>query len=195
MLIFEWVAPLFFIQSQITENDYAISYMGYFSITHYSVDAIVYCSLSKKLYKTQFNQQQEHCPYTLFNPSLVSIHESCIKIENFLLCWSMNTSLFLWINAHCTCNKLAVSISTWVNVFRNSTCILETMEGNVTEFMSVWNLVGYSFSSYCNREKVKLFYWKRFSSMEFHIQEYLPCTCVSHSMNRNTLGYKKAKMI
>jgi hypothetical protein len=138
------------------------------------------------------------CPYTLFNPSLVSIHESCIKIENFCLCWSMNTSLFLWINAHCTCNKLAVSISTCVKVFRNSTCILETMEGklqHVTEFMSVWNLVGYSLSTYCNRVKVKLFYWKRFSSMDFLIHKYIPCTCMSHSMNRNTQGYKKAKII
>jgi len=58
MLIFEHVAPPpFFFNFQFkTEIDYAISCMAYFSITFYIVGAISYCSLSKKLYETQFNQ-------------------------------------------------------------------------------------------------------------------------------------------
>ena len=61
-----WMSgPTFFYpQLKITENDYAISCTGYFSITHHNVDAILYCFLSRKLYKSQFNQQQEHYVHT-----------------------------------------------------------------------------------------------------------------------------------
>lgn len=108
----------------------------------------------------------------------------------------MHTSLFLWINAQCACDKLAVSISTCVKSVQKQYMHWKPWKvklQHVTEFMSVWSLVGYSFSSYCNRKKVKLFYWKCFSSMDFLTQEYPPCTCVSHSMNRNIQDYKKPK--